>query len=504
MTDGQTAVKGTAPQATPPAQRASRLALTGTVTLGLILRLWYLAAQSLSMDEIDEIRIASLPIHSVVLSHDGFPPLHFLLAHLWLGTFSDPASLRILSVIFGTLTILATWQLGRLAGGELAGLIAPFLLAVSALHIYISQEARAYSLYFLLVVLGIWLFYRARASDHIKDWAVYASVAVLGFYTHYYFATLILTLLLTILWEPRSWTRERRMVMAHMSIIALTVPCLLLLQGDLGLQQGYTLERPDIGLTTIGYAGFTFLAGFGIGPSPREIHTVNASDAIRELLPWILVLGISALYLIVKALRSPTDRLWALRLGVLVAFPVVLCAILGAVLGVGFRVRYVVWCAAPLLVLLALGAAQSLRSWRTWLSLAVLVGVSLLSNLNRWTQARYMNEDVRGAARYLATAGDGAIPIFVVADYMAEPLRYYTGRGSKVFALRGPDVSGDPSPALEQLRNVVSPGRPFWLVYIRAFDGDSEGRLLRVLRVQATLTHRAGLAGIEIYEARGF
>jgi mannosyltransferase len=455
------------------------------------------------MDEIAEIRIASLPIHSVVLSHDGFPPLYFLLAHLWLGTFSDPASLRVLSVIFGTLMILAAWQLGRLAGGELAGLLAAFLLAVSPLHIYISQEARPYSLYFLLAVLGIWLFYRARASDQVKDWAVYASVAVLGLYTHYYFAILILTFLLTILWGPRSWIRERRMVMAHMSIVALAVPCLLLLQGDLGLQQGYTLERPDIGLTTIGYAGFTFLAGFGIGPSPRELHAVNASDAIRELLPWILVLGISALYLIVKALRSPTDRLWALRLGVLVAFPVVLCAILGAVLGVGFRVRYVVWCAAPVLVLLALGAAPGLRSWRTSLSLAVLVGVSLLSNLNRWTQARYMNEDVRGAARYLASARDGSIPIFVVADYMAEPLGYYTGRGSKVFALRGP-VSGDPSRALEQLRNAVSPGQPFWLVYTRAFDGDSEGRLLRVLRVQAVLTHRAALAGIEIYKARGF
>src|SRR6185436_9474480 len=124
------------------------------IALGLLLRLWHLGTQSLSMDEVTDSGIAAQSIRSVVSTRDGFPPLYSLLAHTWLGFFGDPASLRILSVIFGTISIFVVWHLGRLAGGEVVSVPAALLLAVSPLHISFSQEARVYSLYFLLAVLG--------------------------------------------------------------------------------------------------------------------------------------------------------------------------------------------------------------------------------------------------------------------------------------------------------------------------------------------------------------
>jgi hypothetical protein len=282
------------------------------------------------------------------------------------------------------------------------------------------------------------------------------------------------------------------------------VPWLVLVRDDLSVQQAFVLARPPIDLAALGYAWFTFLAGFAIGPSLGELHTAKALDAIRELLPGVLLLGMSTLYLGGRVLRNPAQRVWAWRLSLLVLLPVGACGLLGAWLGVGFRVRYIAWCAAPLLVLLALGVALGVRSWRTWLAVAVLTVVSAVSLINRWTVDRYKNEDVRGAARYLASATDGTTPVFVVSSYMASPLRYYTGLGRKVRGLPGPDATGSPTEALGQIRDAVNPGQPFWLVYTRAFDGDPQGRLLRVLRVQAALTHRAALAGIEIYKATGF
>ncbi len=383
-------------------RRRSHIALLGVVTLGLLLRLWHPGAQSLSMDEITDSGIAAQAIRSIVLTQDGFPPLYSLVAHLWLEVFKDPASLRILSVAFGVASILVVWQLGRLAGGELVGLLAGFLLAISPLHISFSQEARSYALYFLLAVLGIWLFYRARLVPRAPSWAPYIIVAVLGFYTHYYYAVLILTLCLTVALGPESWRSTRGLLRAHLAVVALATPGLFLLQGDLGLQQGFTLARPEIGLSTIAYTGFTFLAGLGIGPSSRELHTLHGSEVVREVLPWVLVIGPSVSYLLMKAVASPGRTSSAGRhLAVLTAFPVILCVLMGAVLGLGFRIRYVVWCGAPLLVLLALGAAQKLRSWPTLLGMAVLVVVSALSTINRSTVGRYMNEDLRGTASFL-------------------------------------------------------------------------------------------------------
>ena len=489
---------------TPSSQRTSRLALIGVFALGLALRMSYLSAQSLSMDEIGEVGISTQPLRSVISSPDGFPPLYFILSHLWLGVFTEPASLRVLSVVFGTLTILAIWQLGRHAGGELTGITAAFLLAVSALHIYFSQEARPYSLYFLLAVLGISSFYRARATNGARSWMLYVAIAVLGLYTHYYFALLILTLLFTVLWETRSRSRERRTLVAHFAIGALAVPCVLLLRADFSHQQGYTLVRPSIDLAALGYAEFTLLAGFGIGPSVRELHTLGATEAIRQFLPWILALGTSALYLVNLALREPARRLWTLRLALLVTLPVGICAALGAALGFGFRVRYIAWCAAPLLLLLGLGAARRPRAWQTWVSLGLVVAVSAVSTVNRWTVPRYRNEDARGAASYLTSVSTAETPIFVIAGYMAGPLRHYIGETRQVYPLKGPDISGGLSPVLAAIRERVSAGRPFWLVYSRSFDGDVDGRLLRALQVPAGLTRRATLAGIEIFEAKGF
>ena len=48
------------------------------------------------------------------------------------------------------------WRLGRLAGGAGSELVSALLM--SHLYIWISREARAYSFYFLLAVLAIWLF----------------------------------------------------------------------------------------------------------------------------------------------------------------------------------------------------------------------------------------------------------------------------------------------------------------------------------------------------------
>lgn len=65
---------------------------------------------------------------------------------------------RITPVIYGTLTVLAIFFLGRvLFASKLAGLVAAFLLGVSPWHIQLTRASFESSLSTLFVVLGIWL-----------------------------------------------------------------------------------------------------------------------------------------------------------------------------------------------------------------------------------------------------------------------------------------------------------------------------------------------------------
>ncbi len=66
---------------------------------------------------------------------------------------------RITPVVYGTLTILVMFFLGKaLFESELAGLAAAFLLGISPWHIHLTRASFESSLATLWVVLGIWLF----------------------------------------------------------------------------------------------------------------------------------------------------------------------------------------------------------------------------------------------------------------------------------------------------------------------------------------------------------
>jgi 4-amino-4-deoxy-L-arabinose transferase-like glycosyltransferase len=488
-------------------RRAPVLPVLLVLAVGLGLRLWRLSVQSLSMDEVFELNLAAKPAAAIVVSRDGFPPLYHLVAHWWLRATENPESLRFLSVIFGILTIAVIWQLGRLAAGERCGIVSAFLLAVSPIHVWFSQEARAYGLYFLLAVSMMWLFYRARATDRSRDWAWYLVVASLGAYTHYYMTLLVFALLLTAGFEPRPPGTTRRLVAVHLALAVFCLPLLFLIQGDLALQQSIDPVRPATDLVALGYAGYTFLGGFTLGPSLGELHYIRAAAAVQRALPWILLMGAASLYLVRQALLDRSHRAWVVRLALLTLVPLGISGLLAEGFGVGFRVRYVVWCAAPLLTLIALGAAYRLNRWPTWLALAALVTSAVVALINRHALPRRANEDMRGAAHYLAGVTTPTTPIFIAAGYMEPALRFYLqlqGTDRNVQPVFRADWLGDSTPPISKMHATTGSNRTFWLVYARAFDGDPRGLLLDSLQARARLSPRLKLAGVEIYEAAGF
>jgi hypothetical protein len=112
---------------------------------------------------------------------------YFLLLHGWTRLLGETAwGMRSLSALAGTLTILAVGLVGAWLGGRRVGLISAALAAVHPLHVYYSQEARAYALWALEATICLYVLYRTARALRPRWWVVYGLLAWLIVLTHYY------------------------------------------------------------------------------------------------------------------------------------------------------------------------------------------------------------------------------------------------------------------------------------------------------------------------------
>ena len=108
--------------------------------------------------------IAARPLPEVihtVLWERGGSPLHFVLAHFVLSVWPTVGALRWLSVACALGAVACAYALGRELAGDLAGAVAAWIVATSALlHVY-GTFGRMYSLLALVGGLNMLLFLRA-------------------------------------------------------------------------------------------------------------------------------------------------------------------------------------------------------------------------------------------------------------------------------------------------------------------------------------------------------
>ncbi|GAB4290014.1 MAG: hypothetical protein Fur0025_24660 [Oscillatoriaceae cyanobacterium] len=138
-------------------------------------------------------------IAGLVASQSTHPPLFFCLMHAWLkargvGTLPDLVwGMRAIASICGVATCAAIYYLGKAAFSPRIGLIAAALMAVSPFAVYLSQEARHYTLPLLLICLA--LTNLVIIQKHLDDcqsvplhfWLIWATINALGLWTHYFF-----------------------------------------------------------------------------------------------------------------------------------------------------------------------------------------------------------------------------------------------------------------------------------------------------------------------------
>jgi uncharacterized membrane protein len=205
--------------------QAQSLGLVLVLLLGLGLRFWQLDSKPLWLDEVLTAlfttghTMRSVPLNLFfpltdltdlfqyqpglscaeiaqrVSIESVHPPLFFCLLYGWLGWLQLDNwvwAMRALPALWGVAALAAIYWLNRVAFSARAGLLAAGLMAVSPFAVYLSQEARHYTLPMLLITLALAGLVQIQQQmlvqkpPQLSRWLGWAGLNLLGLYTHYF------------------------------------------------------------------------------------------------------------------------------------------------------------------------------------------------------------------------------------------------------------------------------------------------------------------------------
>jgi len=117
--------------------------------IGGFLRVFLLGIKGMWFDETFSVWVANQGVVDMlqwIARIDQHPPLYYLLLHYWIALNGDtPFDVRLLSALFGALTIPIIYLIGKRISGVTMGLVAALILALSPFNIRFAQETRMYT-----------------------------------------------------------------------------------------------------------------------------------------------------------------------------------------------------------------------------------------------------------------------------------------------------------------------------------------------------------------------
>lgn len=154
--------------------------LFGLVIIGSILRIYGLGEKSLNVDE-----LRSVEDSENVIWWSGHMPLFLYMLHFLMYIGTTEFVLRLPAAIFGVLTIFLSFKIGKLFFGTKEGLVCAWLISMSNMHIYYSQQVRMYSLLAFLSLLSLFFFKSFLEKNDDVNWHGFILSTLLSLFTHH-------------------------------------------------------------------------------------------------------------------------------------------------------------------------------------------------------------------------------------------------------------------------------------------------------------------------------
>jgi 4-amino-4-deoxy-L-arabinose transferase-like glycosyltransferase len=157
------------------------------LVLGLCLRIYNLGKYDFWYDEAISLISAQNISPQIILDYGKYltsPVLFCFLLKGWMLWGESEFLLRLLPLIFGFLSIICTYLIGKELSNRKVGLIGAFLLAISPFHIYYSQELRGYTLAVFLTLMSIYFFINILKENKLSSWIYFVLFTTLCLYAH--------------------------------------------------------------------------------------------------------------------------------------------------------------------------------------------------------------------------------------------------------------------------------------------------------------------------------
>jgi len=396
-------------------------------------------------------------LYASLFSDDVHPPLYFILLRGWCCLFGSTAlASRLLSLVLGVFCLPLAYALGKRLLDERSSLLATLFLALSPIHVFYAQEARAYTLFALLVLLAIRSLIDALEKDRARDWVLLSLWNGALLYTHYTSFVFIFCELAAAALSRPSRTSYFKLAASLLISGAMFAPW----AGTFISQAGRF--RSAVTYQTWGYAApaeialaikwllygkegiilYTILTLWALAASPRE--------SLRKLyLPLLFSVGPFFLLVISSWTIAPMLA-GRFLLGTLPFFFLMAAA---GLIGLVERI------ARP---------EEETRQARAFMVLVVLLAVTIHGKYLYNQVQRADRIDLRPVALHLKDTADPETLIVVIPDHHFPVLRYYLqlAQSSRAINQAIAVFRGTPVHDLrERLESELRPGREIILVY---------------------------------------
>jgi len=383
-------------------RRSTAILLVLITAFGLALRLYNLDAQSVWFDEAGSVAQSARSLDQLfafLIDDVVHPPLHYLLLHGWFKLAGVSAfNARLVSVLFGTLSIPLFYLLARRFADTATSLLAAVLLAISQAAVYYSQEARPYAQAQFLSLLAAIVFLTFLRAPGPRTTSFFTLSAIALVYTNYYGAAVLLALGIYWLVFRRDYPPS---VFRYLSV-AVTVLVVAFIPWLIAMKSGGRLTavrlsrgRGQPGRTPTLASPVAALAYF----NNSKLEEFEAPVRISHALPGVLLFTLPvAVALLLRRRKTPKGLLFGL---LYTAIPAVTAILFGATLA-GFHYRYYIFAVPGYYLAVAI-------AWRiclpNGLSLAAcLAAVSIYSGFALQANQMSTKTDYRAALRPLAVS----------------------------------------------------------------------------------------------------
>ena len=162
------------------------------VLIGTVLRFYELDRQSMWIDEIFSVNIASpsnsfSQIFDFLKINDPHPPFYYFLIHICFCLFGYTTFvLKSFSAVTGVLGIVSIYFLGREISNKNVGLLAAAVTTFNYFHLFYSQEGRMYSLLFLTTCLAATYLLKFVKVPNYRSMLLFVVFSTSMAYSHFF------------------------------------------------------------------------------------------------------------------------------------------------------------------------------------------------------------------------------------------------------------------------------------------------------------------------------